>query len=231
MQARALGRLGGLGNGDATRGRARAGWRPPPAPARAGRGPVPGGRPPAPHRGGYGAPLRSLPESAAPSRSAPIPGCSAGGRGWGRGCVRSLAWLRHVRGAGRCGRGEPGQAVATALTYGWWRSVTTSSATTPVRSMAWQKNASAPAVTRRSRRSTSTTTPSSSIARYRYRFCPLRSRKTSSTVQHRPTARRRRRTSSASNGPNARTQSSTARRETSMPRSASSSRTCRLERG
>jgi hypothetical protein len=53
----------------------------------------------------------------------------------------------------------------------------------------------------------------------------------SSTNQRLPTGGRRRRTSAVSCGPKACTQSRTVRCETSMLRSASSSRTCRLESG
>ena len=66
--------------------------------------------------------------------------------------------------------------------------------------------------------------------RYRYRFSVFRKRKTSSTNQRLPT-RRRRRTSAASKGPNTWDYVRIVRCDTSMPRSASSSSTWRLESG
>jgi hypothetical protein len=73
----------------------------------------------------------------------------------------SLTWAA----PGTPDRAGPGQVLITTVPYGWWRSVTTSSGMTPVRSIAWRNNAAALAVSRCSRSGMSTTTPSSSIAR------------------------------------------------------------------
>jgi hypothetical protein len=62
-------------------------------------------------------------------------------------------------------------------------------------------------------------------------FLSLANRKTSSTNQRLPTGRRRRRTSFASRGAKACTQSRTVRWDTSIARSANSSTTCRLDSG